>query len=157
MSNLIVVGISDFKIAGISEILITYALGSCVGTCLYDNKLKLAGLSHVLLPEASICKDDHNVMKFADTAIVALVAEMERVGACKSRMTAKVTGGAKMFATTGTSMGDRNVIAVKNELYKLGIRIIAEDTGSNYGRTVEFHPDDGAVIVKSVMHGDKKI
>lgn len=154
MSNLIVVGISDFKIANTPDVLITYALGSCVGTCLYDSRMKIAGLSHVLLPDSAICKNDDNIMKYADTAIVALVAQMERAGALRSRLTAKIAGGAKMFATVGTSMGDRNVAAVKSELNRLGIRIIAEDTGSNYGRTVEFHTEDGIVLVKSVMHGN---
>jgi chemotaxis protein CheD len=106
------------------------------------------------LPEAAICKNDNNVMKYADTAIVELVRVMEREGASRYRLTAKIAGGAKMFASAGTSMGERNVIAVKNELAKLGIRIIAQDTGKNYGRTVEFHPEDGAVLVKSVMHGN---
>jgi chemotaxis protein CheD len=157
MSNLIVVGISDSKIAGVPDVLITYALGSCVGTCLYDSVTRIAGLSHVLLPESAICQNDLNVMKFADTAIVALVREMERSGASRLRLTAKIAGGAKMFATTGTSMGERNIAAVKNELYKLKIRLIGEDTGSNYGRTVEFHPDDGSVLIKSIMHGNNAI
>lgn len=157
MSELIVIGISDFKIAKPPDLLITYALGSCVGTCLYDSALRLAGLSHILLPEAAICKNDTNVMKYADTAIVELVRVMERAGASRYRMTAKIAGGAKMFASAGTSMGERNVIAVKAELQKLSIRIIGQDTGSNYGRTVEFHPDDGSVLVKSVMHGNSML
>jgi chemotaxis protein CheD len=154
MAGLIIVGISDFKIAKSPDVLITYALGSCVGTCLYDSALHIAGLSHILLPEAAICKSDSNVMKYADTAIVELVRTMERVGASRYRLTAKIAGGAKMFATAGTSMGERNIIAVKSELRKLGICLIGEDTGSNYGRTVEFHPEDGSVFIKSVMHGN---
>lgn len=154
MAELIVVGISDLKIARYPDILVTYALGSCVGTCLYDPVLRLAGLSHILLPEASICKGDTNIMKYADTAIVELVRQMEQAGAVRCRMIAKIAGGAKMFASAGTSMGERNVIAVKAQLHKLGIRIVAEDTGSNYGRTLEFHTEDGSVFVKSVMHGN---
>lgn len=157
MANLIVVGISDFKMASVPDVLITYALGSCVGTCLYDSRLKIAGLSHVLLPESAICKDDDNIMKYADTAIAALVENMEMHGASRARLTAKIAGGAKMFATAGTGMGERNIAAVKNELSKLNIPIIGEDTGSNYGRTVEFHPEDGVVLVKSVLHGNKTI
>lgn len=154
MANLIIIGISDFKIGRAPDILVTYALGSCVGTCLYDSALHLAGLSHILLPESSICKEDHNIMKYADTAIAELVRELEAAGASRRRLTAKIAGGAKMFATTGTSMGERNIAAVKSELQRLGIPIIGEDTGSNYGRTVEFHTDDGSVLIKSVMHGN---
>lgn len=157
MSNLIVVGISDFKLGTADDVLVTYALGSCIGTCIYDSTLKLAGLSHILLPEADICRNDKNYMKFADTAIKAMVAQMEKAGAVRYRLTAKIAGGAKMFPTTGVSIGERNIVSVKNELKKLNIKIAAEDTGSNYGRTLEFHADSGSIFVKSVLHGAKTI
>lgn len=157
MSNLIVVGISDYKIATAPDMLVTYALGSCIGTCLYDSRLHIAGLSHVLLPDSGIVKTLDNPMKYADTALAALLREMEFAGASRARLTAKIAGGAKMFATTGTSVGERNIVAVKNELSRLGICIIAEDTGSNYGRTLEFRPENGSVMVKSVMHGNRTL
>lgn len=156
MSNLIVVGISDFKIANSPDVLITYALGSCVGTCLYDSLLRIGGLSHILLPDGSAINDG-NIMKYADTALKALVVELERAGASRARLTAKIAGGANMFPTTPPSIGERNVERVKDELRRLNIRIVGEDTGSNYGRTVEFHPDDGMVLVKSVMHGNSTL
>lgn len=153
MSELIVVGISDLQIARDPDVLITYALGSCVGTCLYDPLLHIGGLSHVLLPQSSIC-NDNNLMKYADTAIVELVRVLKKAGAEKYRLTAKIAGGAQMFKTAGPGMGERNIASVKEELRKLNIPIIGEDTGKNYGRTVEFHPDDGTVYIKSVMHGN---
>lgn len=156
MPELIVVGISDLKIAKSPDMLITYALGSCVGTCLYDPLLHIGGLSHVLLPDSAIC-DDSNLMKYANTAIEELVRVLTLAGAAKYRLTAKIAGGAKMFATTGTSMGDRNIVAVKNELMRLSIPLVGEDTGKNYGRTVEFHPEDGTVFIKSVMHGNSML
>ncbi len=96
-------------------------------------------------------------MKYADTAIQALVSAMERAGASRARMTAKIAGGAKMFACEGVSVGERNIAAVKYELVRLRIKLIAEDTGLNYGSTVELHPEDGSVMVKSVLHGSKVI
>lgn len=156
MPELIVVGISDLKIAKSPDMLITYALGSCVGTCLYDPLLHIGGLSHVLLPDSSICNDS-NIMKYANTAIEELVRLLILAGASRYRLTAKIAGGAKMFATTGTSMGERNIVAVKKELSRLSIPIVGEDTGKNYGRTVEFHPEDGAVFIKSVMHGNSSL
>ena len=156
MPELIVVGISDLKIAKSPDMLITYALGSCVGTCLYDPLLHIGGLSHVLLPDSSICNDS-NIMKYANTAIEELVRLLILAGASRYRLNAKIAGGAKMFATTGTSMGERNIVAVKKELARLSIPIVGEDTGKNYGRTVEFHPEDGAVFIKSVMHGNSSL
>ena len=157
MPNLFIVGISDLKIARAPDSLITYALGSCIGTCLYDEPTHIAGLSHILLPESSICPGDVNKMKYADTAIEELVKSMVLAGASPVRLTAKIAGGAKMYASNGISIGERNIEAVKNELRRLRIRLIAEDTGKNYGRTVEFHAEDGTVTVKSVLHGVVKI
>ncbi|MDF2685992.1 MAG: protein CheD [Clostridia bacterium] len=157
MGKLIIVGISDQKIAASPDILITYALGSCVGICLYDTVMHVGGLSHILLPTASIQLEDKNIFKFADTAIEELLKTMEKYSCSRYRITAKIIGGANMFATSGISIGDRNVEAVKSELSRLKIRIVAEDTGSNYGRTVELNPENGIVTVKSMIKGNKTL
>ena len=159
MSNTIVVGISDLKIAQKDDILVTYALGSCVGICLYDPVAKIAGLSHIMLPTISDFSNSNVVReKFADTAIEILVQKMQIAGAIKARMRAKIAGGAQMFNNISNlslaGIGERNVIAVKQELLRLRIPIIAEDTGKNYGRTVFFHSDEGIMKVKSVNKGD---
>lgn len=152
---MIVVGISDQQVASSPDALITYALGSCVGICIYDHLRKIGGLSHILLPEAYAGCGSGNTYKFADTAIRALVSAMERMGCSPVRMSAKIAGGANMFATGINSIGDRNVETVKRELQSLRIRIIAEDTGADYGRTVEFFPGDGSVLVKTAGRGNR--
>ena len=76
------------------------------------------------------------------------------MGANKYRLVAKIAGGAKMFEVSGLSgignVGDRNAEAAKKTLKELGVKLIAEDTGLNYGRTVELHCDTGEFYVKSV-------
>lgn len=155
MRKLVVIGISDQKIASPPDILITYALGSCVGICIYDNLKRIGGLAHILLPEAFGDVVGQNIYKFADTAIEELVRLMEKKGCARMHLTAKIAGGANMFASTGKSIGDRNVETVKRELQRLRIRLVAEDTGLNYGRTAEFNPDDGSLTVKTVGRGNK--
>ncbi|MCX7614202.1 MAG: chemotaxis protein CheD [Clostridiales bacterium] len=155
MGKLVVVGISDQQIVSPTDTLITYALGSCVGICLYDYAQKIAGLSHIMLPEANSGLNKKETYKFANTAIEELVNTMERHSCKRYRLTAKIAGGANMFATSGKSIGERNVEMVKQELQRLRIRILAEDTGANYGRTVEFDPEDGSMVVKSVGKGHK--
>ncbi len=156
MSN-ISVGISDWKIAKSSDVLVTYALGSCVGICLYDKAILLGGLSHIMLPDSTNIADGAaiNRMKFADTAIPDMFQKMVSMGASPSRITAKITGGALMFSISSDrfNIGERNVTAVKAALAKLKIPIVASDTGLNYGRTVFFHPENGNVEVKSTVHG----
>ncbi len=158
MSNLITIGISDLNVAKKPDRLITYALGSCVGICLYDAKTCVAGMAHIMLPNSEQCVQNDNKMKFADTAIVLLISKMEQLGASKLRMVAKIAGGAQMFKVDTTygagdnimNIGQRNVTAVKKKLAELNIRIVAEDTGKNYGRTVEFTSETGAVMVRSI-------
>jgi chemotaxis protein CheD len=155
MGNLVVVGISDQQVAVPSDHLITYALGSCVGICLYDKLKRVSGLAHILLPESNEANGSREVYKYADTAIEALVKAMERQGSSRLHVVAKIAGGANMFINTGISIGDRNVAIVKRELNRLNIRLVAEDTGANYGRTVEFSTDDGTMIVKTIDKGHK--
>lgn len=153
MGNIITVGIADMKIASGEDVLITYALGSCIGTCIYDRVAGIMGLSHILLPQSSLCPNDRNVKKFADTAIKDLVNNMKKQGASVSRMSAKIAGGAQMFASNSLAIGERNTKAVVNELNLLGIKIVAADVGDNYGRTMECHTTDGKVFIKSISRG----
>lgn len=155
MSDLLVVGISDYKLARCPNVFVTYALGSCVGICLYDKQTKVGGLSHIMLPESSMFKNNEiNRMKFADTAIVDLVQNLVKLGADRRKLTAKIAGGAQMFEVQQGSLvgtiGDRNIVSVKNTLQGLKIPILAEDTGLNYGRTVYFDLETGIMKVQSL-------
>lgn len=147
---MITIGIGELNVCKQPEALVTYALGSCVGVCLYDSTTKIAGLAHVMLPQSTPGTDSN---RYADIAVVNLVKEMEKLGASRARLTAKIAGGAKMFESVGNSsignIGDRNVEAVKEQLRRLNIRIIASDTGANYGRTVYFYPEDGRLEIKT--------
>lgn len=162
MSDLLVVGISDYKLARCPNVFVTYALGSCVGICLYDNQTKVGGLSHIMLPESSMFSSTNEInrMKFADTAIVDLVQNLVKLGADRRRLTAKIAGGAQMFEVQQGSLvgtiGDRNITSVKNTLYSLKIPILAEDTGLNYGRTVYFDLDTGIMKVQSLSRSIKE-
>jgi len=156
MNELIVVGISDFKISKTPNILATYALGSCVGTSLFDTNSNIGGLSHVMLPESKFFStmDSFNRMKFADTAIVDLVEEMTKQGANIKNLRAKIAGGANMFESQSDNpfgnIGERNVKSIKDILKQLNIPIIGEDIGANYGRTVFFDTGTGKFTVKSI-------
>ena len=89
-----------------------------------------------------------------DTGIDELVRQMEKLGAKKARMVAKIAGGATMFTFQGKNdmmqVGDRNVEAVKKKLKEISIPILAQDTGKNYGRTVTFYPETGEFHIRAV-------
>ncbi len=160
MGNVINVGISDMNIALGDDTLVTYALGSCVGICLYDFEKKIAGLAHIMLPWSKEApSNSDNKRRYADTGITELIQMMYGKGASPSRLVAKIAGGAQMFKTNSAvfNIGDRNVDAVKKVLDTYKIRILAEETGLNYGRTVFFCAADGIMEVKAALKPTVKV
>lgn len=159
MSELITVGISDVKITENPGALVTYALGSCVGICLYDTAVRIGGLAHIMLPYHPDHQEGEQINRYADSCLPVMVKEMEGKGCLRSRIQAKIAGGAKMFEVADDSafgnIGARNIAAVKETLSALGIYLRAEDTGLNYGRTVYFYTVDGKMVVKSFAKGEK--
>ncbi|MCI5501422.1 MAG: chemotaxis protein CheD [Lachnospiraceae bacterium] len=154
MADMIKVGMADLNICHSPDVITTLGLGSCVGVVLYDKGRKIAGMVHVMLPDSTKVRQNQNKAKFADTGIDLLIEMLQKEGAVKSALTAKIAGGAQMFAFNSNNdmlrVGERNVEAVKTKLNSIGIRILAEDTGLNYGRTVEFYPETGDFVIKAV-------
>lgn len=152
MTDKLVVGIADMKMASKEGMLITYALGSCVGICLYDPQIKLAALIHIMLP-LNMEAGRKSPMKYADTGIRETIKEMERRGGAKSRIVAKIAGGAKMF-DMGMSggvgnIGQRNGESVKAVLAREGIRLLKADVGGTWARTLLFDAASGQGCIRS--------
>jgi len=158
-AEIIKVGMAELKVARHPAILTTLGLGSCIGIALYDRKTKNIGLVHIMLPSSAIATAHANRAKFADTGIHDLVEEMKGIGSDVKNIVAKIAGGAQMFsfASQNDSMkiGQRNIEATKAVLAELNIPIIAEDTGGNYGRTIELSSEDGVLKVKTIGFGIK--
>lgn len=154
MGNMIKVGMADYNVCKAPDAITTLGLGSCVGIALYDSTRKIAGLAHIMLPDSTLVRNNSNIAKFADTGITACIDMMVKNGASRTGLTAKIAGGAQMFAFGSNNdmlrIGERNVEATKKKLKELGIRILAEDTGKNYGRTIEFYPETGELLIKAV-------
>lgn len=160
MSEIIKVGMADLKTCLPPNGITTLGLGSCVGIALRDKNNKVGGLAHIMLPDSTVIANQTNVAKFADTGIVELLKQMEKLGAVRRNVVAKIAGGATMFALssrTNLNVGERNVEAVKAKLKELGIPILAEDTGLNFGRTVVFYPETGDYVIKAVGKPEKVI
>ena len=154
MGNMIKVGMADLKVCKYPDSLTTLGLGSCVGVALYDPLTKVSGLLHCMLPDSTSIRNNSNPAKFADKGIDELIKEMVEQGANRSRLVAKIAGGAKMFEMASTTaigcVGDRNTEMAKQMLSSLKIPLKAEDTGLNYGRTVILDCETGNYIIKAV-------
>lgn len=158
---MIKVGMADLKVCKYPDALTTLGLGSCVGVALYDPVTKVSGLLHCMLPDSTAIRNNSNLAKFADTGIDELIKEMITQGANKSRLVAKLAGGAQMFALQATNdslrVGERNSEAARKKLKEHNIRVISEDCGLSYGRTVEFYSETGDYVIKAVGKPPKTI
>lgn len=154
MGEIIKVGMADLKIAKAPDILTTLGLGSCIGLTLYDPVAKIGGLVHYMLPDSTKLKNNTNIAKFGDTGIRELLDQMLKQGAVQRRLVAKIAGGACMFEVSGLTavgnVGARNTEEAKLMLAELKIPLLAEDTGLNYGRTVELDCSSGDFVIKAV-------
>lgn len=161
MSVEIKVGMADLNVCVSPDRICTLGLGSCVGIALRDPVRKIGGLAHIMLPDSTTIRNNSNIPKFADTGIEELVKQVTRKGANRSRLVAKIAGGAQMFGFNSNSemvrVGERNVQATKKKLAELRIPILAEDTGKNFGRTVIFYPETGDFVIRAVGKQEYKI
>ena len=161
MGKSILVGMADLNICKAPDTITTLGLGSCVGIAIRDPATKIGGLAHIMLPDSKEITSVTHVPKFADTGIEELVKKITEAGAARARLVAKIAGGAQMFAMSSNSstmkVGERNVLAVKKKLKEMGIRLLAEDTGDSYGRTVIFDPETGNYTIKTVGKPEKVI
>jgi chemotaxis protein CheD len=152
------VKVADYAAAS-NGMLSTIGLGSCVAIVLYDAAAHVGGLAHVLLPNEAMSRDRSNPAKFPETALPLLLDDMRKLGARVDRVRAKIVGGASMFGNLmpagGINIGERNVAAVRHVLSRANVPIVAEDTGSDYGRSVYLFVDDGRVEVRSLRKGSR--
>jgi len=154
----ILVGLGELRTATTPEgVLISVGLGSCVALCLHDPWKHIAGMAHMVLPVSGEGRRIGLESKFVDRAVPLLLAEMERLGAGRGRMVAKLTGGAQMINGLGAMgqqhIGERNADAARAALLDLGLEVQSEDTGGRSGRTARFYAGTGKLVI-SLIGGD---
>jgi chemotaxis protein CheD len=155
----IIVGVGESACTLGPAVLVTQALGSCVGVALWDPRMHIAGLAHVMLPTQPGSGKGGRRHRFADIAIPELVEGMIDLGAGGRRLVAKLAGGASMFSgESGTdTIGDRNVAAVRDQLERAGVPVVAADTGGSHARTIELEPVTGILLVRTYTYGVHEI
>ena len=150
MRHTIVVG--DMKTGEKDDILVTYALGSCLGLMVYDPQEKIGGLLHAMLPLSKINRDkaQANPYMFVDTGVPTLFKTLYERGAKKSRLIVKAAGcGNPMGRNEMFKIGERNYTVLKKLLWKNNVLLEAEDIGGTKSRTVKFNISSGETIISS--------
>ncbi|MGN1179854.1 MAG: chemotaxis protein CheD [Suilimivivens sp.] len=161
MSEVIKVGMADMAVCSGDDAVTTLGLGSCIGIAIRDPGTGIGGLVHIMLPDSTEIRNNANRPKFADTGIEDLVDAIVKKGGNRSRLVAKIAGGAQMFATSSKNdtirIGDRNAAASRKKLEEMKIPLLADDTGKTYGRTVIFYPKTGDYVIRAIGMPEKVI
>jgi chemotaxis protein CheD len=149
------VGIADMIVsAAPDDVIITYALGSCLGITVYDPVVRVGGMLHAMLPTCSTDpeKAQKNPFMFVDTGVPKLFLESYKLGAKKERLIVKVAGGASINKAEDEDhfqIGKRNFLMLRKLLWKNGVLIKAEDVGGQHARTMSLALAEGEVIIRS--------
>ncbi len=140
--------------------LVIHGLGSCVAVFVYDPGTRVGGMAHILLPGPPN-KSTDRFGRYATTAVAAIVQESIRLGARRSALLAKVTGGSRMFpfdpGVPRPTVGDKNIEAALLALEEARVLVVARDVGGEHGRTVMADLSDGTLTITTVRGGPKVV
>lgn len=138
--------------AGADEILVTYALGSCIAVLVHDPVLRIAGMIHFMLPESKVAPEkavDRPGM-FADVGVPRLFHMLYERGSKKQNLVVKVVGGSKLYDDNGTfDIGRRNHVMVRKLFWKAGVAVAAEEVGGSIPRTARLWVATGRATINS--------
>ena len=143
-----IVGVADMKVAsGEGDVIVTHALGSCLGIAVHDPVSHVGALLHVMLPQASVNPDKARVnpYMFVDAGLPQFFRKIYDAGGVKGRLVVRVAGGANVQNREDDrfAIGKRNYIMLKKMLWQNGIMIRGEDVGGSVARTMYLDVDSG--------------
>ena len=147
------VGIGEWVVSTeASDVIKTYALGSCVAVLIYDSRLTIAAMIHIALPDSKVDPLKARTLPgyFADTGLPVMIEEMKKLGALRGHVWVKLAGGASVMDPGGFfDIGKRNILAAKRILWGSSLGPVAEDTGGSISRTVSLAVADGTTTISS--------
>lgn len=151
------VGVSDMKVTDREgDLVVTHALGSCIGISIHDPVAHVGGILHYMLPVSKVDpeKAKLNPMMFGDTGVPLFFQEAYRLGAKKENLRVVMAGGAQVFgASDFFDIGNRNIVIARKLFWKNGIMVAAEHTGGHIPRTMYLEVGTGTSWFTS--HGER--
>ena len=159
--NVIEVRMGDMQLGNAPSRLVTRALGSCLGITLYNSLKKFGAMAHPMLPDIEKARVQSNPHRYVNSVIKKMVEDLEKAGALRNSLIAKVFGGAHMFSFITTdsilNVGEKNIAMARAVFAELGIKVAVEEVGGTFGRTVELNLENGSVLVDTISWGRKEV
>lgn len=154
------VGVAEFAVASGEALLTTSGLGSCVGVAVADPVRNVAGLAHIMLPEAPEERADNGKpAKSATCGVENVLDGVVEAGGDIDEVEAKLAGGSQMFDFSGVSeaVGERNVESTRAALSDRGVSVVAEDVGGSHGRSLSLDASTWTLTVTSADDGEVRL
>ena len=131
------------------DLLVMTTLGSCIACCLWDRQANVGGMNHFMLPESSGTDTIGSGGRYGTYAMELLINEMQKRGASRLTMEAKIFGGGAVISGMNSiNVGERNTKFVIEYLHTERIPIVSKDVLDVYPRKVCFLPVSGKAMVK---------
>jgi chemotaxis protein CheD len=157
----VVVGVADMRVSNKpGEVLVTHALGSCIGVSIYDPVARVGGILHFMLPDSTLdpAKGQEHPHMFADTGLPRLFRECYRLGAQKPRLQVKVAGGSQVLGNKEFfQIGRRNYAALRKIFLKNNVLIESEDVGGAKARTLFLEIASGTVWIRVMGQNPREL
>ena len=129
------------------DTLILTTLGSCIAACLWDRVARVGGMNHFMLPDVGSGAIDGG--RYGSYAMELLINELQKRGANRSTLEAKVFGGGAVIGgMSSLNVGERNTQFVLDYLRTERIPVVSKDVLEIYPRKVCFFPASGKAMVK---------
>ncbi|HEX5658818.1 MAG TPA: chemotaxis protein CheD [Polyangiales bacterium] len=125
-------------------------LGSCIAVCLFDPVSRVGGMNHYMLPSSEDVLHYDDPARFGLQAMEVLLGNMQRLGARRVRLVAKIFGGAHVVATNSADnmVAVRNIEFIREYVREEGLQVVSQDLGGHAPRAVHFYTHTGKALMK---------
>jgi chemotaxis protein CheD len=148
----LIVGVADLKESKNSQgVIVTYALGSCLGVTCYDPFCRVGGMLHAMMADS---RGSHQVAParamFLDTGIPDLIQRVIDLGGNPRLFLFKIFGGAQTIqANTFFNIGNKNIKMMEAIATQLRLQVRVWEVGGHQNRTIRFYLRDGSVKLRT--------
>lgn len=142
---------------------ISTVLGSCISACIWDDKMKIGGMNHFMLPVKGDGigahgwqEDNSYTCRYGLWAMEYLINEVLKHGGSRQNLKVKLFGGGKVLASMSSDVGERNIQFAQEYVANEGLQVLSTDVGGPWPRKVLFFPNTGKALVKKLQttHND---
>lgn len=136
---------------GKSPAIVATVLGSCISVTMFNERLKMGGICHALLPKKNPSTKGVDNYRYVDSSIFHMLKNFEAMGVKKNEIEVKIFGGADVLYTTNRqTVGQANIVTALSIIRDEGLDLLPCDFGGTKGRKIIFYTAEGRIRLKKI-------